>query len=93
VASFYDNGWTQMVDVNDRPLTFRFDTRDPNRAAEPTGRDTRRIPQMSFERYTRDRERWGPRSAWPAGPQSGDWRTVIQGRDVVIDLTGYRSID
>lgn len=93
VASYYDGRWEQMVDVKDRRVTFTFDTRAPGRPVKATGHETRQIPQWTFNRYTRDRERWETRSQWPTEPQSGDWRTMMTGRNIAIDLTGYRYLD
>ena len=93
VASYYDGRWEQMVDVKDRRVTFNFDTRAPGRPVVATGQETRQIPQWAFNRYTRERERWETRSQWPAEPQSGDWQTEMTGRNIAINLTGYRYLD
>ncbi len=92
-ADFYDGGWNQMLNVKDRILTFNIDTTDPKRQMVEVGRETRQIPYVSFERYTRDEQKWEPKASWPARAASGDWRTVIYGKDAVLKFTSYRYIN
>lgn len=92
-ADFYDGGWNQMLNVKDRELTFNIDTTDPKRQMVEVGQETRLIPNVSFERYTREQEKWEPKTAWPAKAASGDWRTVIYGKGAVLKFTSYRYVD
>ena len=89
-ASYFDRRWTPMIDMVEKTATFTIDTLDPKRPAEPIGHDVRTIPVWSFERYTRDHEKWEPRSAWPTTPKSGDWRVALDGTGLTLDITAYR---
>jgi hypothetical protein len=90
VSDYYDGKWTPVAAVTDSPVAFAFDTSDKSRGLRPIASETRTMPPFAFERYTRDREKWEPRSAWPATPRSGDWRCAIYEKDVKLDITGYR---
>jgi hypothetical protein len=90
ISDYYDGKWTRVADVRDREIAFDFDTADKSRPLRPTTSETRTMPPFSFERYTRDREKWEPRSAWPATPKSGDWRSRIYVKDVKLRMTGYQ---
>jgi hypothetical protein len=92
VAEYFDGHWTQMVLESDRPITFRFDTCDPDMRLEEIGQETRSIPSFAFERYTRDELKWEPRSDWPRDAESGDWRVVIYGKNAVVNVTSYRYV-
>jgi hypothetical protein len=93
IASFYDNDWTEILRIKDRRLTFSFDTRDPNGDFEQIMHQTSAAPPFSLERYTRDQEKWEPMTLWPDNFKSGDARTIIYGKDAIIDVTGYRSVE
>jgi hypothetical protein len=93
ISDFYDGKWIQVANVKDSQVAFSFDTSDKSRPAEPTGTETRSVPPFSFERYVRDQEKWEPRTAWPAKPKSGDWRTAIYVKDAKLVITGYRYTD
>jgi len=92
-SDFYDGRWTQLVRVADKAMVFHFDTCDPSRRLEVVGSETRTVPAVSFERYTRDRDKWEPRHAWPTKAESGDFWVTIYGKDGVIDVTAYRYVD
>jgi hypothetical protein len=91
-AEYYDEHWTPMAHEADRKVIFRFDTRDPHRALEVVGHEVRTIPNFALERYTRDEERWEPKSSWPGDAESGDWRVVIYGKDASLDIIRYRYV-
>jgi hypothetical protein len=93
ISDYYDREWTRVTDTRDAPIAFAFDTSDPKRPLRPTTQEAREIPPFSFERYTRDRQKWEPRSAWPANPESGDWRCTIEVKDVKLAMTGYQYAD
>ena len=93
VGDYYDGGWTEMVRATGKRLTFAFDTCDPRKHVRIIAHETRSVPAFSLERYTRDREKWEPKSQWPEESESGDWRTVIHGTDAVMDVTGYQYVD
>lgn len=90
VADFFDGAWREMLRTTDRQLTFSFDTCDPHKPLRQIMHETRTIPAFSLERYTRGQVKWEPKSAWPDQPESGDGRTVIYGKDAILDVTGYR---
>lgn len=92
VAEFYDGGWVEMVRVADRKVRFAFDTRDPLHPMEAISEETRTIPAFIFERYTRDQEKWEPRSKWPAQGESGDWRVVIVAEQATLRVTRFRDV-
>jgi len=92
VADFFDGDWVEMIRATDKRLTFTFNTCDAGKRLEQTAHETRTVPAFSLERYTRDREKWEPRSSWPDEPETGDWRTVIYGKDAVLDVTAYRYV-
>ena len=92
-VSDYDDGkWTQVAVVKDTPVAFNFDTSDKLRRMEATASETREVPPFSCERYTRDREKWEPKSAWPSRPRNGDWRCAIYVKDAKLVMTGYRYV-
>lgn len=93
VAEFYDGGWVEMVREDDRKLTFGFDTCDPSRHLEAIGHETRTISTFLLERYTRDKEKWEPKNAWPDEPESGDWRVGIYGKNATLQVTAYHYVD
>jgi len=93
ISDYYDGKWTRMADARDTPIAFDFNTADPSRPLRPTTKETRTMPPFSFERYTRDREKWEPRSAWPTTPKSGDWRCTIHVTDAKLMITGYQYAD
>jgi hypothetical protein len=92
LAEFYDGHWAQMVRQDARKVTFHFDTCDPLRHTEVIGHETRTIPAFTFERYTRDQQKWEPKSNWPAQGESGDWNVVIYGKDTTLEVTTYRYV-
>jgi hypothetical protein len=92
VADYFDGGWTEMVRATDKRLTFTFNTCDPGKRVQETAHEARSVPAFSLERYTREHEKWEPRSSWPDQPESGDWRSAIYGKDAVLDVTGYRYV-
>lgn len=92
-ADYFDGEWTRMANEDNKQLTFHFDTRDPRKKAEAVGHETRTIPHFSFERYTRDQEKWESKSRWPTKPVSGDWRAVIYGKNATLDVTSYRYVE
>lgn len=92
VADFFDGDWHEMVRTQDRRLSFSFDTCDPHKQLQQVIHQTSTIPAFSLERYTRGHVKWEPKTAWPAQPESGDSRTVIYGKDAVLDVTGYRYV-
>ncbi len=86
--SYHDGDWTEVVSVKDKLLTFRFDTCDKSKILEALGADNRTIP-ISFERYTRGKRKWEPKSTWPATPERGDVKTVFYATDAQLEITGY----
>jgi hypothetical protein len=90
ISDYYDRKWTRVAEAHDSPVAFDFDTCDESKPLRPTTTETRTMPPFSFERYTRDREKWEPRSAWPTEPKSGDWRCTIYVKDAKALMTGYR---
>jgi len=93
VADFFDGDWTEMVRAKDKRLSFSFDTCDPRKQLQQIVHETRTIPAFSLERYTRGHKKWEPRSRWPDKFESGDGRTVIYGKDIILDVTGYRYVE
>jgi len=89
-SEFYDGGWNPMANATDSPIAFDFDTTDRSKALHPTTSESRTMPPFSFERYTRDHEKWEPRSAWPSKPERGDWRCTIYVKDVKLVMSGYQ---
>jgi hypothetical protein len=89
-SDYYDGKWTEVANVRDQEVAFDFDTSDKSRALTATTSESRSLPPFSFERYTRDRRKWEPRSAWPAKPRNGDWRCTIEVRDAKLRITGYQ---
>ena len=92
VSDYYDGKWTRVADARDTPIAFDFDTCDKSRPRRPTTSETRTLPPFSFERYTRDREKWEPKSAWPSTPKSGDWRSTIDVKDAKLEMTGAQYV-
>jgi hypothetical protein len=90
ISDYYDQKWTRVADARDTPITFDFDTSDKSSPLRETTSETRTMPPVSFERYIRDRQKWEPRSAWPATPKSGDWRCTIYVKDAKLVMTGYQ---
>jgi hypothetical protein len=88
-SDYYDGKWTAVARAKDTPIAFNFDTSDPSKPLRPTTSETRKFPPFTFERYTRDREKWSPKSAWPTKPQNGDWRCTIYVNDARLSLIGY----
>jgi hypothetical protein len=93
VADYFDGGWTEMVHVKDKRLSFTFNTCDPRKQLQQIMHETRIIPAFFLERYTRGHEKWEPRSRWPHTFKTGDGRTVIYGKDATVDVTGYRYVE
>jgi hypothetical protein len=93
VSDYYDGKWTPVARANDSPVAFAFDTSDKSRPLRPTTTETRAMPPFSFERYIRDQQKWEPRSAWPASPKSGDWRSAIYVKDAKLVIIGYQYAD
>jgi len=62
------------------------------RRVEVIGRETRTIPAFALERFTRDQQKWEPKSRWPVLAKSGDWRVVIYGSIATLEVTRYRYI-
>ena len=91
-AGFFEGGWTDIVTVKDKPFVFTIDTSDKSRRITPTGAE-RRTLQVSFEAYTRGRQRWIPKTRWPATPERGDARVVLYAKDAQLEITGYRYDD
>jgi hypothetical protein len=91
-SDYYDGKWTPVARATNSPVAFHFDTSDKSRPARPTTTESRMMPPFSFERYTRDREKWEPKSAWPTKPRSGDWRSTIYVKDVKLVMTGYQYV-
>lgn len=89
VSEYYDGKWTRVAAATDQKITFNFDNSDKSMSLRQTITETRTMPSFSFERYTRDRQKWEPKSAWPADPQSGDWRCAIYVKDAKLMITGY----
>jgi hypothetical protein len=92
-SDYFDGKWTPVARAKDSPVSFDFDTSDKSRPLRPTTRESRAMPPFVFERYIRDREKWEPRSAWPASPKSGDWRSSIYVKDAKLLMTGYQYAD
>jgi hypothetical protein len=93
-SDYYDGQWTPVARAKDSPVSFDFDTSDKSgRPLRPTTRESRAMPPFVFERYIRDREKWEPRSAWPASPKSGDWRSSISVKNAKLLMTGYQYAD
>jgi hypothetical protein len=90
VSDYYDGAWTQMARLDDKVLVFAFDTRDPSKPLEEVGRDIRTVPAFAFERYTRERQKWEPKSDWPMQPERGDWRITVYGKEAHLAVTAYR---
>jgi len=93
VADFFDGGWTEMIRAQNRRLSFSFNTCDPARHVQQIAHEKRAVPAFALERYTRNREKWEPKSNWPQEGEAGDWRTVIYGKDAILDVTGYRYVE
>jgi hypothetical protein len=93
ISDYYDQKWTRVADARDTPIAFDFDTSDSTRPLRPTTQETRAMPPLSFERYTREREKWEPRSAWPTTPKNGDWRCTIHVKDAKLVMTGLQYAD
>jgi len=93
VADFFDGDWTEMVRTKDKRISFSFNTCDPRKQLQQVLHEIRTIPAFSLERYTRGHEKWEPRRRWPVEFASGDWRTVIYGKDAILDVTGYRYVE
>jgi len=93
VADFFDGEWREMLRTTDRQLRFSFDTCDPHKQLHQVVHETRTIPAFSLERYTRGHVKWEPKTAWPDKPSSGDGRTVIYGKNAMLDVTGYRYVE
>lgn len=91
-AEFYDGHWAEMVHETDRKVTFSFDTCDALRPMQLVGHEKKTLPAFIFERYTRDHEKWEPKSHWPGQAESGDWRVVIYGTNATLDITSYRYV-
>jgi hypothetical protein len=79
-----------VADTRDTPISFAFDTADQSRTLRPTTSETRDMPAFSFERYTRDRQQWKPKTAWPTTPKSGDWRCTMLVTNPKLVMTGYQ---
>lgn len=92
VGEFYDGEWVEMVRVADRKVRFEFDSRDPPDQMEVISEETRTIPDFVFERYTRDQQKWEPRSNWPSQGESGDWRLVIVVQEATLRTTRFRKV-
>lgn len=90
VGEFYDGGWVEMVRVADRKVTFEFDTRESDQQMEVISEETRTIPAFFFERYTREQQKWEPRSNWPTQEESGDWRVVVVAEQATLRVTRFR---
>lgn len=90
VAQFYDGEWVEMVHVADRKVTFSVNTCDPRQRPERIAKESRTIPAFTLERYTRDEQRWEPKTQWPKEPKSGDWRVAIDAKNVTLEITGYQ---
>jgi len=91
-SEYYDGRWVNLVREDGKKLTFSFDTCDPLRRMEVVASETRTIPTFTLERYTRDEQKWEPRSQWPGQPKSGDWRVVIAGKAPTLQITYYRYV-
>jgi hypothetical protein len=91
-AQYYDGHWVEMIHESDKPVTFTFDTCDPQQRVEVIGHETRTFPAFTLERYTRDHQKWEPKSAWPQQMESGDWHVVIYSKNAVLDVTRYRYV-
>ncbi len=89
ISEYYDGQWVEMSRM-DKPLVFNFDTCDPKQTLIPIGVETRTVPDFAFERYTREKEKWEPRTAWPGKPESGDWRITVNGKSAKLQFTAYR---
>jgi hypothetical protein len=89
-SDYFDGSWTPMAQVHDKTLLFAFDTCDPSRSREAIGNEVRSVSAFSFERYTRDKQKWEARNTWPAQPENGDWRISISGNEATMDITTYR---
>ena len=90
VAEYYDGHWTPMLHQEGLKVTFPFNTCDPHRPVQVVGHESRVVPSFSLERYTRARQKWQPKSHWPAQPKNGDWWVVIHGKDATLQFTRYR---
>ena len=62
VVEFYDGKWAGMVHEADRKVTFNFDTCAARRPLAEVAYEKKAIPTFTFERYTRDHEKWEPQS-------------------------------
>ena len=91
-AGFFEGGWTDVVTVKDKPFVFTIDTSDKSRRLKPTGTERRTI-QLSFEAYTRGRQRWAPKTEWPESPERADVRVVLYAKDAQLEVTGSRYDD
>ena len=76
--------------ARDTPIAFDFDTADKSQPLRATTSETRDMPPFVFERYTRGRKKWEPRSAWPTAPKSGDWRCTIYVMTPKLVMTAYQ---
>jgi hypothetical protein len=90
ISDYYDGKWTRVADARDTPIAFDFDTADKSQPLRATTSETRDMPPFVFERYTRGRKKWEPRSAWPTAPKSGDWRCTIYVMTPKLVMTGYQ---
>jgi len=89
-SDYFDGDWTPMARVHDKILVFTFNTCDPTRPLEATGKEVRSVSAFAFERYTRQQQKWDASNTWPSQPESGDWRITIAGNDATMDVTTYR---